>query len=127
MSENKSAEKTGESQPEQAEVEKAQDPENQMKEEVEEKPIEAPEDVNVAVEVEIEKVILEEVVEKEGEEDLEVPLIAETMGISIETVKGQAPEEEPQDPTSLFNKQLKDLLKVYLVLTVDLNHGFKVD
>lgn len=127
MSENKSAEKTGESQPEQAEVEKAQDPENQMKEEVEEKPIEAPEDVNVAVEVEIEKVILEEVVEKEGEEDLEVPLIAETMGISIETVKGQAPEEEPQDPTSLFNKQLKDLLKVYLVLTVDLNHGVKVD
>lgn len=127
MSENKPAEKTGESQPEQAEVEKAQDPENQMKEEVEEKPIEAPEDVNVAVEVEIEKVILEEVVEKEGEEDLEVPLIAETMGISVETVKGQAPEEEPQDPTSLFNKQLKDLLKVYLVLTVDLNHGFKVD
>ena len=127
MSENKSAEKTGESQPEQAEVEKAQDPENQMKEEVEEKPIEALEDVNVAVEVEIEKVILEEVVEKEGEEDLEVPLIAETMGISIETVKGQAPEEEPQDPTSLFNKQLKDLLKVYLILTVDLNHGFKVD
>lgn len=127
MSENKPAEKTGESQPEQAEVEKAQDPENQMKEEVEEKPIEAPEDVNVAVEVEIEKVILEEVVEKEGEEDLEVPLIAETMGISVETVKGQAPEEEPQDPTSLFNKQLKDLLKVYLILTVDLNHGFKVD
>lgn len=127
MSENKPAEKTGESQPEQAEVEKAQDPENQMKEEVEEKPIEALEDVNVAVEVEIEKVILEEVVEKEGEEDLEVPLIAETMGISVETVKGQAPEEEPQDPTSLFNKQLKDLLKVYLVLTVDLNHGFKVD